>query len=84
MAEMHAGVSALSLPAREASGKTVLVDIRLTDEREFRGHLHLKTDESLQDFMNSSDAFIPVRTVAGEVHLLNKRWVEEIHQLESR
>lgn len=84
MAEMHNGVSSFSLPARDANGRMVLVDIRMTDEREFHGQLHLMEDETLQDFMNCSEEFIPVRTVAGEVHLLNKRSVEEIHEIESR
>jgi sRNA-binding regulator protein Hfq len=82
MAEKMIDFEDFSRVATEHAEQTIMVDIRMDDEREFRGQLHLEPGQTLQGLMNSADEFIPVRTLAGEVHLLNKHSIEDIHEMQ--
>ena len=81
MAEKLTELEAYSSAAHEHAGKTIMVDIRMNDEREFHGEVHLEPGQTLQGLMNGKDEFIPIRTLAGEIHLLNKHSVEDIYEL---
>jgi hypothetical protein len=82
MAEKMVDFEGFSRIANEHAERTMMVDIRMNDEREFRGQLQLKPGQTLQGLMNSADEFIPIRTLAGEIHLLNKHSIEDIHELQ--
>lgn len=82
MAEEMTDFETCSRAANEHAGKTMMVDIRMNDEREFHGELYLEPGQSLRGLMNSDAEFIPIRTLAGEVHLLNKHSIEDIHELQ--
>ena len=82
MGEKMTHLEACSRAANEHAGKTMMVEIRMNDEREFRGQLRLEPGQTLQGLINSADEFIPIRTLAGEIHLLNKHSIEDIHELQ--
>ena len=81
MAEVTTKFQSYSRASIEQEGKVMLVGIRMDDEREFHGQLRLEPGQTLQGLMNGGDEFIPIQTLSGEVHLLNKHSIEDIHEL---
>jgi len=84
--ENKMGENVAELPSRDSGNSeryqnVVQVDVRLTNDREFRCGIALPIGESLQEFMNGPERFIFVRTLADEMHLLRKDTIEEIYEV---
>lgn len=56
------------------------VMLRLGSKQELRGYVFIPEGKRLQDVLNDDRAFLPVRTVAGPVRLINKSSIAEIHE----
>lgn len=56
------------------------ITVRLITGRELRGRVFIPKGKRLQDVLNDERAFLPVQTIAGQIHLMNKTSIVEIHE----